>query len=345
MPKRSPRRRPAPGPPMSSTSSLPCAGRAVNEAPGQRGRRRCRGDVGPRTKRRSPSTARSIGRPSAPSASCRYASTSGNSGTTRRRYCGRRASREAALGPPLQRGRDVRAVHGLRGLHHRLPPRRPEVRRPGRGLQAVEGRRGRRPHRLHPRREGLHHVHPGLPALSHLGDRDRHVPLRAGADARRGGRDLRGHRPGPGHRPRGARRRARTAGSSRPSSSGRSSTTSSTPPWCRTSRATAHLEGGARPWPAPGPRSWPRPGSRYTYSANTLAYPQAIEAGAERIALVGMSCQASVPAVMKARKAGKVARRLALSIGLLCSKTFDDAIFPELFEAKYGLAAQPTSPR
>ncbi|MGA2521974.1 MAG: Coenzyme F420 hydrogenase/dehydrogenase, beta subunit C-terminal domain [Acidimicrobiales bacterium] len=79
-------------------------------------------------------------------------------------------------------------------------------------------------------------------------------------------------------------------------------------------------------------------GSRYTYSANTLAYPRAIEAGAERIALVGMSCQASVPAVMSARKAGKVARRLALSIGLLCSKTFDDAIFPDLFEAKYGLA-------
>jgi coenzyme F420 hydrogenase subunit beta len=41
--------------------------------------------------------------------------------------------------------------------------------------------------------------------------------------------------------------------------------------------------------------------------------------------------------VMKARKAGKPARRLALSIGLLCSKTFDDAIFEELFEAKYGL--------
>ncbi|MHB8593688.1 MAG: Coenzyme F420 hydrogenase/dehydrogenase, beta subunit C-terminal domain [Acidimicrobiales bacterium] len=81
-------------------------------------------------------------------------------------------------------------------------------------------------------------------------------------------------------------------------------------------------------------------GSRYTYSANPLAYPAAIESGAERIALVGMSCQASVPAVMSARKAGKVARRLSLTIGLLCSKTFDDAIFPELFEAKHGLRRQ-----
>ncbi len=78
-------------------------------------------------------------------------------------------------------------------------------------------------------------------------------------------------------------------------------------------------------------------GSRYTYSANTLAYAEAVEGGAERIALVGMSCQASVPAVMSTRKTGKVARRLALSIGLLCSKTFDDAIFEDLFEARYGL--------
>jgi coenzyme F420 hydrogenase subunit beta len=78
-------------------------------------------------------------------------------------------------------------------------------------------------------------------------------------------------------------------------------------------------------------------GSRYTYSANTLAYGDAVESGAERIALVGMSCQSSIPPVMKQRKAGKVARRLALNIGLLCSKTFDDAIFEELFEAKYGL--------
>jgi coenzyme F420 hydrogenase subunit beta len=77
--------------------------------------------------------------------------------------------------------------------------------------------------------------------------------------------------------------------------------------------------------------------SRYTYSANLLAYPEAVEGGAERIAVVGMGCMASAPGAMAARKAGKIARRLSLTIGLLCSKTFDDAIFEELFEAKYDI--------
>lgn len=75
--------------------------------------------------------------------------------------------------------------------------------------------------------------------------------------------------------------------------------------------------------------------SRYTYSANLLAYPEAVEGGAERIALVGMGCMASAPGVMQVRKAGKIARRLSLTVGLLCSKTFDDAIFEDLFEARY----------
>jgi coenzyme F420 hydrogenase subunit beta len=78
-------------------------------------------------------------------------------------------------------------------------------------------------------------------------------------------------------------------------------------------------------------------GSRYTYSANTLAYDEAIEGGAQKLALVGMGCQASSLPVMNARKIGKTGRKFALNIGLLCSKTFDDAIFEELFETKYGI--------
>jgi coenzyme F420 hydrogenase subunit beta len=106
----------------------------------------------------------------------------------------------------------------------------------------------------------------------------------------------------------------------------------------------SYLEGDGSTWKAiPGVATTREQvlaaaGSRYTYSANTLAYAEAIAGGAERIALVGMSCQASAPPVMAARRAGKVARRFVLTIGLLCSKTFDDAIFPELFEAKYGIA-------
>ena len=46
---------------------------------------------------------------------------------------------------------------------------------------------------------------------------------------------------------------------------------------------------------------------------------------------------ASAPGAMQSRKAGKLARRLCLSIGLICSKTFDDSIFEELFEAKYDI--------
>jgi coenzyme F420 hydrogenase subunit beta len=78
-------------------------------------------------------------------------------------------------------------------------------------------------------------------------------------------------------------------------------------------------------------------GSRYTYSANTLALDEALEAGFSRLALVGMSCQSSVPPVMWSRKIGKISKPIVFNLGLLCSKTFDDAIFEELFRAKYGL--------
>jgi coenzyme F420 hydrogenase subunit beta len=81
-------------------------------------------------------------------------------------------------------------------------------------------------------------------------------------------------------------------------------------------------------------------GSRYTYCANPLALPEAKAAGHTRLALVGMGCQTSSPPVMWDRKAGKVSKPFLFNIGLLCSKTFDDAIFSELFEAKYGLLKQ-----
>lgn len=81
-------------------------------------------------------------------------------------------------------------------------------------------------------------------------------------------------------------------------------------------------------------------GSRYTYCANPLALREAKEQGLTKLALVGMGCQTSSPPVMWDRKAGKVGKPFLFNIGLLCSKTFDDAIFVELFEAKYGLRKQ-----
>ncbi|MEX1217057.1 MAG: Coenzyme F420 hydrogenase/dehydrogenase, beta subunit C-terminal domain [Acidimicrobiales bacterium] len=105
---------------------------------------------------------------------------------------------------------------------------------------------------------------------------------------------------------------------------------------------TSYLEGGdAATWKAiPGVATnreevLAGAGSRYTYSANTLALDEAKERGLKRLALVGMSCQSSIAPVMWSRKIGKVSKPIVFNIGLLCSKTFDDAIFEELFEAKY----------
>jgi coenzyme F420 hydrogenase subunit beta len=81
-------------------------------------------------------------------------------------------------------------------------------------------------------------------------------------------------------------------------------------------------------------------GSRYTYSANTIAFDEATERGLKDLALVGMSCQTSIGPVMWHRKVGKVSRPIKLNIGLLCSKSFDDSLFDELFDVKYGLAKE-----
>jgi len=103
------------------------------------------------------------------------------------------------------------------------------------------------------------------------------------------------------------------------------------------------LEGGTGGWKAkPGVATNKEEvlagaGSRYTYSANTIAYKEAVEKGLQNLALVGMSCQTSIGPVMWHRKAGKVSKPIRLNIGLLCSKSFDDSMFDELFYLKYGL--------
>ena len=118
--------------------------------------------------------------------------------------------------------------------------------------------------------------------------------------------------------------------------------------WCLENKIidgalVSYLEGDGTSWKAiPGVATnrdevLQGAGSRYTYSANTLALPMAIERGLENLALVGMSCQSSVPPVMWSRKVGKIGKPIKLNIGLLCSKTFDDSIFEELFLTKYGL--------
>ncbi len=105
----------------------------------------------------------------------------------------------------------------------------------------------------------------------------------------------------------------------------------------------SELEGGAGGWKATPTVATTKDevlaasGSRYTYSANTLAFDQAKEKGLSRLALVGMSCMTSIAPVMWSRKIGKVSKPIKLNIGLLCSKSFDDSMFEELFWTKYGL--------
>ncbi|MDJ0925189.1 MAG: Coenzyme F420 hydrogenase/dehydrogenase, beta subunit C-terminal domain [Acidimicrobiia bacterium] len=78
-------------------------------------------------------------------------------------------------------------------------------------------------------------------------------------------------------------------------------------------------------------------GSRYTYSSNLAAYAEAIEEGAEKIALVGMGCQSSVAPIMMERGVRKAGKRIALNIGLLCSKTFSEDFLDGLLLDRYGL--------
>jgi len=78
-------------------------------------------------------------------------------------------------------------------------------------------------------------------------------------------------------------------------------------------------------------------GSRYTYSPTSLLLSDALEAGATRLGMVSVPCQTAIPAVCEGRGARKLARRFALTIGLLCCETYDEAIYDDLVYAEYGV--------
>ena len=111
---------------------------------------------------------------------------------------------------------------------------------------------------------------------------------------------------GPGHRPGAARATARTAASSPPSCLVLEHDLIDAALVSFLEGDGAHLEGHARLGPDPGRD--PGVGGVPLYLLGE--HPRLRRGrgrGAERLALVGMSCQSSAPAVMRARKAGKVA--------------------------------------
>ena len=112
---------------------------------------------------------------------------------------------DGAVEGAVRGGHHDRPVHRLCRLRRHVPARRHRLRARGGQVHPVPPRGGARAVELHPRREGLHDVHPGVPAVPLVGAGGRHAPVRPGARARRDGGHLAAAAADEGHRPRAAR--------------------------------------------------------------------------------------------------------------------------------------------
>jgi coenzyme F420 hydrogenase subunit beta len=105
-----------------------------------------------------------------------------------------------------------------------------------------------------------------------------------------------------------------------------------------TSRLSATRTWDAEPFLATTPEEvLEAAGSRYTYAANPLAMKEAERRGLRRLALVGMSCQASINGTLQARRVNKYARRIEITLGLLCSKSFAYDGMRQVVTGDYGI--------
>ena len=194
---------------------------------------------------------------------------------------------DGAVEGAVRRGHHHRAVHRVRRLRRHLPARRHRLRARGGQVHAVPPRGGARARQLHPRREGLHHLHPGLPPLPGVGAGGRHAPVRPGARARRDGRHLAPAAAHPGQPTTtaaqdGPGRRVRLGDADLAAAS----TTTSRPRWSAASSPTTPGR-PSRCSPAPRTRSSPPPAAATRTAPTRWPCARRRSRASSRLALVG----------------------------------------------------------